>query len=70
VLAPHFQIFKNFKTQHFYSLKNYVFKYIERYIQEEYTQKSLIKNTLYFSKYKKYKFLIKRYIILLLLYYY
>jgi hypothetical protein len=33
-------------------------------------KKSLVKNTLYFSKYKKDKFLTKRYIILLLLYYY
>jgi hypothetical protein len=51
-------------------LKNYGFKYIERYMQEEHTQKSPVKNTLYFRKYKKDKFLTKRYIILLLLYYY
>jgi hypothetical protein len=39
-------------------------------MHEEHTQKSSVKNTLYFRKYKKDKFLIKRYIILLLLYYY
>jgi hypothetical protein len=33
-------------------------------------QNVLLKNTLYFSKYKKDKFLTKRYIILLLLCYY
>jgi hypothetical protein len=66
----HFQIFENFKTQHFYGSKNYGFKYIKRYMQEEHTQKFLLKNTLYFSKYKKDKSLTKIYIILLLLYYY
>jgi hypothetical protein len=36
-------IFKNFKTLHLYVLKNYGFKYIERYMQEEHTQKSPVK---------------------------
>jgi hypothetical protein len=39
----HFWIFENFKTQHFYGSKNYGFKYIERYMQEEHTQKSPVK---------------------------
>jgi hypothetical protein len=50
--------------------KLWLYKYIERYMQEEHTQKVPLKNTLYFRKYKKDKFLTKRYIILLLLYYY
>jgi hypothetical protein len=56
--------------KHFYVSKNYGVKYIERYIQEEHTQKSPIKNTLYFWTYKKDKFLTKRYTIVLLFYYY
>jgi hypothetical protein len=33
-------------------------KYIGRYLQDEYMQKVPLKNTLYFGKYKKDKFLI------------
>jgi hypothetical protein len=63
----HFYIFESFKTSHFYVSKNYSIKYIEIYIQEAHTQKKVsLKNTLYFEKYKKVKFLAKRYTILLL----
>jgi hypothetical protein len=39
-------------------------------MQERHTQKIPVKKYLYFRKYKKDKFLTKRYIVLLLLYYY
>jgi hypothetical protein len=44
-------IFKFFKIPHFYILKNYGVKYIERHIQEERTQKSSIKKYFIFRKY-------------------
>jgi hypothetical protein len=61
----YFQFFEFFKISHFYASKNYGI-YIERYIHEEHTQKSPVKKYLYFWKYKKEKFLIKIYTILLL----
>jgi hypothetical protein len=61
-----FYFFK--KISYFYVSKNYDVKYIERYLQEERTQKISIKNTLYFWKYKKDKFLTKRYTTVLLFY--
>jgi hypothetical protein len=48
----HFQNFNFFKISHFYVSKNYEVKYIDRYIQDECMQKSPVKNTLYFGKYK------------------
>jgi hypothetical protein len=54
----HFQNFENFKISHFYVFKNYGVKYIDRYIQKKCMQKNPIKNTLYFGRYKKDKFLI------------
>jgi hypothetical protein len=70
-LTHGFQIFENFETSQFCIFKNYDVKYVERYIQEERTQKKVsLKNTLYFEKYKKDKFQTKRYTILLLFYYY
>jgi hypothetical protein len=47
---------KKIKILHFSVSKNYNVKYIKRYIQKEHTQKNLVKNTLYFRKYKKTKF--------------
>jgi hypothetical protein len=53
----YFQNFENFKSYFFYVSKNYEDKYIDRYIHGECMQKSIVKNTLYFGKYKKDKFL-------------
>jgi hypothetical protein len=52
-----FRILKILKSHIFYVTKNYEVKYIDRYIQEECMQKNPIKNTMYFGKYKKDKFL-------------
>jgi hypothetical protein len=38
-----FDFLKKFKTSHFFVLKNYVIKYIDRFRHEEYTQKSPVK---------------------------
>jgi hypothetical protein len=42
-VLPPFYIFENFKISHFYVSRNYEVKYIDRYIQEERTQKGPVK---------------------------
>jgi hypothetical protein len=57
--APfNFRILKILKSHSSMSPKIMVLKYIGRYLQEKCMQKSPIKNTLYFGRYKKDKFLI------------
>jgi hypothetical protein len=60
-----FRFLKNLKLKTSMFL-NYGVKYIDRYVQEKFTQKIPVKNTLNFERYKINKFLTKRYIILIL----
>jgi hypothetical protein len=43
-----FGILKNFKISHFHVSKNYIIKYIDRYIHEEHMQKNSAKKYVVF----------------------